>query len=168
MSQLRAPEHVLFDLKACFRDEKYARSYRIGVVTGLETEDDILRVSGGIADFGMHEELARRLDPGNDGHVQLPVKMYSKRAVIRGGYDAGVGDSPLFIVAGQVPNEYRDNPEITYEQTDRCLRMAALALGGLLLNSPRELMSYKKPNSLMFGSAILAKLEKRIGDCIFE
>ncbi len=74
MSQLRAPEHVLFDLKACFRDEKYARSYRIGVVTGLETEDDILRVSGGIADFGMHEELARRLDPGNDGHVQLPVK----------------------------------------------------------------------------------------------
>ncbi len=167
MGQLRIPEHVLFDLRTFFDRPDLSNRPRIGVVTDLEIDGDCLSVRGGIGDGGLHTTLASQINPRAEKFLHLPLGMFSRQGTVRGWYDLQQPE-PVSVVAGQLPDDPGLEPVLTYEQTDRCLRMAALALGGLLLNSPRELMSYKNPNSLMFGSAILAKLEKRIGDCIFE
>lgn len=176
MAEFQMPKHVSFDLETFFENSDTGKSLpelpntRIGVLTDFALDDDFLGVRGGISDNGLHDSLARRTGPADSKLVRLPKDMYSRVGTVSGWFDPLLPiDSGLGIISGQI-YKYGVNPDakMDYQQTARCLEMASLALGMLLLRSPAELEKIRDPGNLVFGSAILKRAKRSFGNRIFE
>lgn len=166
MSELQIPDMVSFDLRVMHEDASGGIGC-IGVVTDISVGDNVLCVTGGVGSYGLlHDDLANKIRPGRGKIIPLPPEMSSTRGSVLAGFCPDVKDS-LMMVSGQIDAYYNPEAIFTYKQTDMCLRMAALALGSLVVRHPDDLAKFKNPRELMFGAAFLRRLDRQIGGRIF-
>lgn len=169
--EVRVPRHVEFDLTTFFELPDLPSRARIGVVTDmkLKCDDDFLYVKGGVSDGGLHDTLAAKVGPAKNKFMRLPPEMYSEKGMVSGwNMPTAEKEDKLILTAGQVDGTERLESTFERRETDRCLGMAALALGWLLEKTPEEIGKMKDPHKLIFGSPLLAKLRRKIGNRIFE
>ena len=140
---------------------------RIGVITAMKCEDDILCVRGGVSDGGLHDTLAAKVGPTKSKFMQLPSEMYSEKGTVSGWNTPTAKNDKLGLIVGQVDGTERLESTFGRQETDRCLEMAALALGILLTESPERLERFNNPHELVFGSKLLAQARRKIGNRIF-
>ena len=167
MDEIQTPQGVRVDLITFFDDVHEAEERRIGLVTRLTCDDDFVTVTGVIGNYDLHDVLAERVDPSAEKNIELPGGMYSKWGTVRAWYDAQQKE-PFGVVAGQVFNDVNMEPEMTYEQTARCIRMAGLALCELITIPPDGLAKRFGRGRIIFGKFALEKIERNIGECVFE
>lgn len=167
MCPSKVPEHVQFGLSTFFEHPELSSVIRLGLVTKMECNGDFLYVKGCIGDDSDHDTLATKAGSDEGRIMWLPPEMYSDKAGVVG-WNIPVVDGGFGLIAGQVKNTERLESVFGYEQTDRCLKMAALALGCLLKNTPREIIELSdQPGDLIFKSRRLARLWREIGNSIF-
>lgn len=169
MNEALRPTYVMFDAHSFFDHPDDPRRQRIGVVTqiGYAADGDALHVQVGLGDSGTHDALAERMGPIKNKRLPLPPDMYTCEGIVTGWYYPDLGGS-IGIIAGQ--NERRINPEATcsYDETNRRLRMAGLALGYVLLQDPRKITISYHGKSLVFGAALLGRTGEKIGRYIYN
>ena len=163
----KMPQHVQFDLTTFFESPELPSMARIGVITAMECKDDFLCVRGGVSDGGLHDTLAAKVGPTEDKLMRLPPEMYSETGTVSGWNTPTAKNDKLGFVVGQIDGTERLESTFGRQETDRCLEMAALALGYLLERSPEEVGNYDNPRKLIFGSLVLAQLRRKIGNRIF-
>lgn len=140
---------------------------RLGLVTEIECNGDFLYVEGCISDESTHDDLAEKAGSPEGRIMRLPPEMHSDKAGVVG-WNIPEEDLGFGLIAGQVKNTERPESVFGYEQTDWCLKMAALALGCLLKNTPREIIELSdQPGDLIFKLRLLARLRREIGNSIF-
>ena len=101
------------------------------------------------------------------GDIKLPPEMHSDKAGVVG-WNIPAVEGGFGLIAGQVKDTERTESVLGYDETDRCLKMAALALGCLLKNTPREIIELSnQPGDLIFKLRRLARLRREIGNSIF-
>lgn len=133
MNVMKPPKTVEFDVVNLTKPNK-RRLIRLGVLTAVAIEDDTLRIRGGIGQGGDHDTLASTVAPGSDRFMELPPYMASQYGAVVGWREPKrAGD--FGVVFGQKPRETREGTELDYDQTNECLRLAALALG-IVLKKP--------------------------------
>lgn len=164
------PEHVRLDLTTVFDNPEFATLPRIGVVTRIRLEGDSLRARVGISDSGLHDDLAKRVGPASSKVIPLPQEMCSINGTVLGSYDpSGKQQNSLYLIAGQIDSRgHRPDAVMDYEQTDRCLAKASLAIGWLLRETPESLERIENPHDLFFGSKLLERAERSFGNRIFS
>ena len=162
----KMPQHVQFDLTTFFEFPELPSMARIGVITAMKCEDDILCVRGGVSDGGLHDTLAAKVGPTKSKFMQLPSEMYSETGTVSGWNAPEVRDG-FGLVIGQIDGTERLESTFGRQETDRCLEMAALALGILLTESPEKLERFNNPHELVVGSKLLAQARRKIGNRIF-
>lgn len=168
MCPSKVPEYVQFDLSTFFEHPELSSVIRLGLVTKMECNGDFLYVKGCISDDSDHDKLAHKAGLPEGEIIKLPPEMYSDEAGVVGWNIPEADDGGFGLIAGQVKNTERLESVFGYEQTDRCLKMAALALGCLLKNTPREIIELSdQPGDLIFKSTRLARLQREIGNSIF-
>lgn len=163
----KMPQHVQFDLTTFFEFPELPSMARIGVITAMECKDDFLCVRGGVSDGGLHDTLAAKVGPTEDKLMRLPPEMYSETGTVSGWNTPTAKNDKLGFVVGQIDGTERLESTFGRQETDRCLEMAALALGILLTGSPEKLERFNNPHELVFGSKLLAQARRRIGNRIF-
>lgn len=163
----KVPKHVQFDLSTFFERPGLSSAIRLGLVTKMECNGDFLYVKGCISDDSDHDKLAHKAGLSEGEIIKLPPEMYSDKAGVVG-WNISVVDGGFGLIAGQIKDTERTESVLGYEQTDRCLKMAALALGCLLKNTPREIIELSnQPGDLIFKLRRLARLRREIGNSIF-
>ena len=145
----KMPQHVQFDLTTFFEFPELPSMARIGVITAMKCEDDILRVRGGVSDGGLHDTLAAKVGPTKSKFMQLPSEMYSEKGTVSGWNTPTAKNDKLGLIVGQVDGTERSESIFGRQETDRCLEIAALALGYLLERSPEEIDDYDNPHKLI-------------------
>ena len=169
MNEFRVPQCVKLDLQAFFEHPEELNLSRIGVVTSmtLDSEGGLLRIRGGLGDDGLHDTLAQQVGPGDSKIMVLPPEMASERAIVAGWYCPGEGGN-FGLIAGQIDDYIRAESSLTYQQTSKCLRMAALALGTVLMLSPIDVVKLNDPSNLILGEPLLRRTGKKIGRFIYD
>lgn len=170
MSELRDPGYVRFDLRVFFDKPHQPDTPRIGIVTNIAYDNydgGVLLVRGGVADSGIHSDLAEKAEPGSGKIIQLPPEMYSRHGVVTSWFYPEIEDQPL-VIAGQVDGERNPDASLTYEQTDRHLRLAGLALGTILSYPPSQVASFRDPNGIIISKPVLRKAERRFRRYIYS
>jgi len=162
----KVPGHVQFDLSTFFEHPELSSVIRLGLVTEIECNGDFLYVEGCISDDSTHDDLAEKAGSPEGRIIQLPPEMYSYKAEVVG-WNISEEDLGFGLIAGQAKNTERPESVFGYDETDRCLKMAALVLGCLLKNTPREIIELSgQPGDLIFKSSRLARLQREIGNDI--
>jgi len=125
-------------------------------------------LGGGVSDGGLHDTLAAKVGPTEDKLMRLPPEMYSETGTVSGwNTPTATKNDKLGLIVGQVDGTERSESIFGRQETDRCLEMAALALGILLTESPEKLERFNNPHELVFGSKLLAQARRKIGNRIF-
>ena len=169
MSERQTPGYVCFDLRTYFEHPDDSSLGRIGVLTDVafDREEGALLVRGGMSDGALHDSLAAQVKPGANKIMRLPPDMAFGQATVAGWNQPELAE-PIGLIAGQIGSSRNPESEMTDRQTEVCLRMGALALGILLRETPRKLMSFRDPAHLMFGATILKRAEKQLGRFIYD
>lgn len=143
MGKLSSIEPTLVRVNAnFFFDRPSDELGTIGVVTEIEPREDELRIKMGLGDCGLHGTLLYKMGR-RAGKTPLSEEMAYSQAIIRGSFERC--------------------PRI--QQTADYAYIASLTLGGLL-SMPRERRDRLNPNELVFGAALVKRLDKRIGQKI--
>ena len=94
-----------------------------------------------MSDGGLHDTLAAKVGPTKSKFMQLPSEMYSEKGTVSGWNAPEVRDG-FGLVIGQIDGTERLESTFGRQETDRCLEMAALALGILLTGSPEKIGTF--------------------------
>ena len=138
----------------------------IGVVTEIEPREDELRVKMGLGDCEFHDMLLHMMGI-EDVSVPLSGKMAYSQAIIRGSFERRprISNEKILTVVCTLFG-MRDESNLSPQQTADYAYIASLTLGGLL-SMPRERRDrLNDPNNLVFGAALVKRLDKRIGQKI--
>ena len=138
----------------------------IGVVTEIEPREDELRVKMGLGDCGLHGTLLYKMGR-RAGKTPLSEEMVYSQAIIRGSFERcpRISNEKILTVVCTLFG-MRDESNLSPQQTADYAYIASLTLGGLL-SMPRERRDrLNNPNELVFGAALVKRLDKRIGQKI--
>lgn len=125
-------------------------------------------VKGCISDDSDHDKLAHKAGLSEGEIIKLPPEMHSDKAGVVGWNIPEADEGGFGLIAGQIKDTERTESVLGYDETDRCLKMAALALGCLLKNTPGEIIELSnQPGDLIFKLRRLARLRREIGNSIF-
>ena len=170
MSELHLPKHVQLDLHPFYDSSNTADQLyvRIGVATAVDICGDVLYVRAGVGDSKDHNELASKVDPGSDKNIVLPSEMYAKQGIATTWYYPNLGDR-FEGLAGPMVNEGL-NPEakLTWEETKKCLRMAALAIGLFMIKSPSDVVERTDLHAIAVSEKDLTAAKEQFGKCIIS
>ena len=143
-------------------DRLYAR---LAVVTAIDLRGDVLSVRAGVSDSGEHDGLASKVDPDSDQRLALPPEMYAKEGLAVAWYYPNMRD----VLEGRAEVGKKDiNPEakLTWEETTQCLKMATLAIGLFVVQSPYEVLKQEDLSKIVVDETMLTEADKQFGQYI--
>lgn len=167
MGKLSSIEPTLVRVNAnFFFDRPSDELGTIGVVTEIDPREDELRVKMGLGDCGLHGVLLYKMGI-KAGKTPLSGEMAYSQAIIRGSFERcpRISNEKILTVVCTLFG-MRDESNLSPQQTADYAYMASLALGGLL-STPRERLDrLNDPNNLVFGAALVKRLDNCIGQKI--
>ena len=142
MSELHVPDRVQLELHPFYSypdsaDLLYAR---LGVATAVDLRGDALYVRAGVGDSKDHDKLAGKVDPDSDKNIALPSEMYAKQGIVTTWYYPNMGDRLEGLAGPMVKEGLNPEAKLTWEETKKCLRMAALAISLFMIKPPSDVV----------------------------
>ena len=170
MSELHVPDRVQLELHPFYSypdpaDLLYAR---IGVATAVDLRGDALYVRAGVGDSKDHDELAGKVDPGSDKNIVLPSEMYAKQGIATMWYYPNLGDRLEGLAGPMVKKGLNPEAELTWEETKKCLRMAALAIGLFMIKSPSDVVERTDLHAIAVSEEDLTAAKEQFGKRIIS
>ena len=170
MSKLYLPKRVQLDLHPSYNssnpdDQLYAR---LAVATAVDIRGDVLYVRAGVGDSKDHNELASKVDPGSDKNIVLPSEMYVKQGIATTWYYPNLGDRFGGLAGPMVKEGLNPEAKLTWEETKKCLRMAALAIGLFMIKSPSDVVERTDLHAIAVSEKDLTAAKEQFGKRIIS
>lgn len=159
------PKRVQLDLHPSYdysnpADQLYAR---LAVATAVDIRGDVLYVRAGVGDSKDHDELASKVDPGSDKNIVLPSEMYAKQGIATTWYYPNLGDRFEGLAGPMVKEGLNPEAKLTWEETKKCLRMAALAIGLFMIKPPSDVVERTDLHAIEVSKEDLTAAKEQFG-----